>query len=258
MTNKKFCAGLPVVSAEKIGSRYTLLKLSVAGAGVEMHPGQFVEVRAEGSQEAYLRRPISINMWDEERGEMWLLVAAVGPGTERICSAGPGDTLDCVFPLGNSFSVPQSGSRVLLVGGGVGVAPLLFHGKRLALAGCEPVFLLGAKTVGDIAEMDEFRRIGRVEVTTEDGSAGERGFVTGHSVLQEKFDMVCTCGPGPMMKAVDAYAHKAGIPCEASLENMMACGLGACLCCVEKTTEGNVCVCTEGPVFNTERLLWRQ
>ena len=94
-------------------------------------------------------------------------------------------------------------------------------------------------------------------ITTEDGSAGEKGFVTNHSVLsKEHFDRISTCGPKPMMKAVALYAQKASIPCEASLENMMACGVGACLCCVEKTIEGNLCVCKEGPVFDTQKLMW--
>ena len=94
-------------------------------------------------------------------------------------------------------------------------------------------------------------------VTTEDGSQGEKGFVTNHSILSnEHFDFIATCGPKPMMMAVAKYAHKAGIECEVSLENMMACGLGACLCCVEKTNEGNLCVCKEGPVFNIKQLLW--
>ena len=154
--------------------------------------------------------------------------------------------------------MPSSASeRVLLVGGGVGVAPLLYMGAEMRRCGCEPTFLLGARRSADLLLLDHFRRYGRVFVTTEDGSAGERGFVTNHSVLQsEHFDRIQTCGPKPMMVAVARYAAAAGIDCEASLENMMACGVGACLCCVEKTTEGNLCVCKEGPVFNINKLLW--
>lgn len=146
----------------------------------------------------------------------------------------------------------------MLVGGGVGVAPLLYLGSELRQCGVEPTFLLGARSVSDLLLVDEFRKYGRVLITTEDGSAGERGFVTQHKVLgQECFDGIYTCGPTPMMKAVAAYARKTDTPCEVSLENMMACGLGACLCCVEKTTEGNLCVCKDGPVFNINRLLWQ-
>ena len=108
----------------------------------------------------------------------------------------------------------------------------------------------------DLLELNLFNKYGRVCVTTEDGTMGEKGFVTNHSVLSESFDQIFTCGPTPMMKAVARYAKEKGISCEASLENMMACGLGACLCCVEKTTEGNLCVCKDGPVFDVQRLLW--
>ena len=106
--------------------------------------------------------------------------------------------------------------------------------------------------------IDEFEKYGRVCLTTEDGTAGERGFVTNHSVLDEiRFDRIATCGPKPMMVAVAKYAKARGIECEVSLENKMACGVGACLCCVEKTADGNVCVCKEGPVININKLLWQ-
>jgi len=105
--------------------------------------------------------------------------------------------------------------------------------------------------------MDLFKQYGELFVTTEDGSFGEKGFVTQHSLLNKAdFSRISVCGPKPMMVAVAKYAMHVGIECEVSLENMMACGLGACLCCVEKTTRGNVCVCTEGPVFNIRQLTW--
>jgi dihydroorotate dehydrogenase electron transfer subunit len=169
-----------------------------------------------------------------------------------------GDTLNCVLPLGNGFTMPAAkDEKVLLVGGGVGVAPMLYLGSALHAQGIQPTFLLGGRTAQDLLELDIFNRYGRVCVTTEDGSLGEKGFVTNHSVLNEHFDRICTCGPTPMMKAVAHYAKEHDITCEVSLENLMACGLGACLCCVEKTTEGNLCVCKEGPVFNIHRLLWK-
>jgi dihydroorotate dehydrogenase electron transfer subunit len=148
--------------------------------------------------------------------------------------------------------------RILLVGGGVGVAPLLYQGAVLQQLGADVTFLLGARSSADLLMLDMFSRYGRVLVTTEDGSAGECGFVTQHSVLQEEhFDLIQSCGPTPMMKAVARFAHQSGVSCEVSLENMMACGLGACLCCVEKTTEGHLCVCKDGPVFNINKLLWQ-
>ena len=255
---KKHCLDLTVNAVERLNERYALLRLTDNKPLPEMLPGQFVEVRVDGSSTTFLRRPISINFVDRERNELWLLVAMVGDGTRRLAELKTGEKLNCVLPLGRGFSLPKSPEqRFLLVGGGVGVAPLLELGRAMREMGCEPTFLLGAKTEADLLEIDEFKKYGRVCVTTEDGSAGERGFVTDHSLLRdEHFDQICCCGPLPMMKAVAAFANRVGTPCEVSLENMMACGVGACLCCVEKTTKGNVCVCTEGPVFDTKELLW--
>ena len=263
---KKYLLDLTVRSVERIHERYVLMKLTDETPLPEMLPGQFVEIRVDGSPTTFLRRPISINFVDTEANELWLLVAAVGDGTRRLAEMKAGDKLNCLLPLGNGFTMPQkSDEKILLVGGGVGVAPLLYMGAQMAQMGCEPTFLLGARTAKDLLMLDVFRKYGRVCVTTEDGSEGEKGFVTNHSLLQkEQFDKIATCGPTPMMKAVARYAHEKHICCEVSLENLMACGLGACLCCVEKvkadadaSVATNVCVCKEGPVFNINRLLWQ-
>ena len=256
---KKFLLDLKVKSVEQIHQRYVLIKLSDDKPLPEMLPGQFVEIRVDGSPSTFLRRPISINFVETETNELWLLVAAVGDGTRRLAALQPGDVLNCLLPLGHGFTMPASrDQRYLLVGGGVGVAPLLYMGAEMRLQGIEPTFLLGARSAKDLLMLDIFKKFGRVCVTTEDGSEGERGFVTQHSILQkEHFDHIATCGPTPMMKAVARYARQADVECEVSLENLMACGLGACLCCVEKTTEGNLCVCKEGPVFNIRKLLWQ-
>lgn len=255
---KKQIIDLTVRQTVHVHERYVLLKLTHEEPLPKMLPGQFVEVRVDDVPSTFLRRPISIHFVDREKNELWLLVAAVGDGTRRLARLQLGDTLNCVLPLGNGFTMPQSADeRLLLVGGGVGVAPLLYMGAEMQQQGCEPTFLLGARSQKDLLMLDEFRKYGRVLVTTEDGSEGERGFVTNHSILaKEQFTRIATCGPKPMMVAVARMADKLGIACEASLENMMACGVGACLCCVEKTTEGNLCVCKEGPVFDTKRLLW--
>ena len=255
---KKYLSDLTVQSVERIHERYVLIKLTDDKPLPEMLPGQFVEIRVDGSPSTFLRRPISINFVDTEANVLWLLVAVVGDGTRRLAQLQAGEKLNCLLPLGNGFTMPQKKEeRILLVGGGVGVAPLLYMGAQMALKGCEPTFLLGARTAKDLLMLDIFRKYGRVYVTTEDGSEGEKGFVTNHSLLQkEQFDRIATCGPTPMMKAVARYARQANTTCEVSLENLMACGLGACLCCVEKTTEGNLCVCKDGPVFDTKRLLW--
>lgn len=256
---KKFILDLTVNSVEALSDKHLLIKLTDDKPLPEMLPGQFVEVRVDNSPSTFLRRPISINNVDHDRNELWLLVAAVGDGTRQLQKLQKGDRLNCMLPLGNSFTMPtDSTQKVLLVGGGVGVAPLLYFGKRIKAMGGEPTFLLGARSAKDVLERELFEQVGRVFITTEDGSEGEKGFVTNHSVLaQEHFDRISTCGPKPMMMAVARYAFKNDIECEVSLENKMACGVGACLCCVEKTVEGNKCVCKEGPVMNIKKLTWQ-
>ncbi len=280
---KKYILDLTVVSLERVHERYVLIKLSDKEPLPPMLPGQFVEVRVDGSPSTFLRRPISICYIDQKVNELWLLVACVGDGTKALAKLKAGDKLNCVLPLGNGFTIQSLtpargvGGEALLVGGGVGVAPLLYLGATLKAQGIEPTFLLGARSAKDLLLLQEFEKYGRVLVTTEDGSMGEKGFVTNHSVLQnEQFDLIQVCGPTPMMKAVARYAREKGIKCEVSLENLMACGLGACLCCVEKvrvdgdapttvtksdgetpiTVTTNVCVCKEGPVFPISRLMW--
>lgn len=259
MSLKKHIIDLRVVSREVLGDRFVLLKCTNPVAPLPpMMPGQFAQLRVDGSKETFLRRPISINYVDTRTNQIWFLIQLVGNGSRALGRLAEGDTLNALLPLGNGFSMPvSSGQRHLLVGGGVGTAPLLYMGAQMNLMGMRPTFLLGARTKDMLLQQDDFERVGEVYVTTEDGSAGETGFVTQHSILHDrKFDRISVCGPSPMMKAVARYARQNGIPCEVSLENMMACGLGACLCCVEKTVRGNVCVCTEGPVFDIKELTW--
>ena len=276
---KKYVLNLRVSSLERIHERYVLLKLTDEQPLPQMLPGQFVEVRVDGSPTTFLRRPISIHYVDRVKNELWLLVAVVGDGTRRLAQLQVGDLLNCMLPLGKGFFIPKPrekeaeafvqpvGDKYLLVGGGVGVAPLLYQGAVLKnVCGADVTFLLGARTAKDLLMMEEFHKYGRVCVTTEDGSEGERGFVTNHSLLrEERFDMIQCCGPTPMMRAVVTYATQTDQACQVSLENMMACGLGACLCCVEKVRHReedgtvalrNVCVCKDGPVFDKEELTW--
>ncbi len=256
---RKYGYDLVVKGVEHLSAKHVLIRLSHDEPLPEMVPGQFVEVSMEGVDGVLLRRPISINFVDREHNELWLMVAMVGRGTQYLGQLQQGDTVNCILPLGHGFTMPADGSeRLLLVGGGVGVAPLLYMGAEMQRQGCEPTFLLGARSKADLLELEHFRRYGRVCITTEDGSEGERGFVTNHSLLnKETFDRIAVCGPKPMMMAVARYAAKANVECEVSLENRMACGLGACLCCVEKTVRGNRCVCKDGPVFNVKQLLWQ-
>lgn len=242
---------------DKLDERHILLKLKPAnGIMPAMKPGQFVQVKSPAPNDTFLRLPISINYVDND--QLWLMIQTIGEGTKALAFLRKGDNINLVLPLGNGFSTDKATGKILLVGGGVGVAPLLWTGKILADNGTSPTFLLGGRNADGILLKDKFQQIGRTFVTTEDGSLGEKGFVTQHSLLKdETFDYIMTCGPKPMMMAVARYATQTHTECEVSLENMMACGIGACLCCVEKTVRGNVCVCKEGPIFNIKQLTWQ-
>ena len=141
---KKFILDLKVRAVEQLSPKHVLIRLTDEAPLPEMLPGQFVEVRVDGSPTTFLRRPISINFVDRKHNELWLMVAMVGEGTRQLGHLQAGDVLNCVLPLGNSFTMPATASeRVLLIGGGVGVAPMLCFGAALHEMGCEPTFLLG-------------------------------------------------------------------------------------------------------------------
>lgn len=255
---KKYILDLVVTGNIRLHTNYVLLKMTHALPLPDMKPGQFAEIRVDGSPSTFLRRPISINYVDRERNEVWFLIQLVGEGTRRLAEAKAGENINVVLPLGNGFTMPDASSsdKFLLVGGGVGTAPMLYLGEQMFREGIRPTFLLGARSDKDLLQLDMFARYGEVYTTTEDGSRGEKGYVTQHSILDKiSFDRIYTCGPKPMMMAVARFARSRGVECEVSLENKMACGVGACLCCVENTTEGHLCVCKEGPVFNINKLL---
>jgi dihydroorotate dehydrogenase electron transfer subunit len=256
---KKFMLDLVVKSNVALNNQYSLLILTSHSKLPEMLPGQFVEVRVDNSPNTFLRRPISINYVDYKLNELWLLIQIVGEGTRKMCELKTGDNINLLVPLGNSFSLPNlKTSKLLLIGGGVGIAPLLFMGSYLKEMGFSCNFLLGGRSEENLLQLSDFEKFGTVYTTTEDGTHGERGYVTQHSVLSSSnFDLIYTCGPTPMMKAVASYAYKNNIECEVSLENTMACGIGTCLCCVTDSINGHVCVCTEGPVFNIKKLKWQ-
>lgn len=254
--SKKQVLNFKLTSLAHLGSNNYLLRC-IPPISTEMPlmlPGQFVEIKVP-HQGVLLRRPISV--CNVEDGELWILVAKVGLGTQSLSEMRLGDELDIMLPLGNSFSL-EGVQRPLLVGGGVGIAPMLYLAKQFAQEGIRPDILLGGRSHAHLALLDEFDRYGAVHLTTDDGSMGLKGLVVDHEILsQSTHERIYTCGPKPMMMAVARLAAERGIECEVSLENTMACGIGACLCCVEDLHEqGNVCVCTEGPVFNAKQLKW--
>lgn len=257
--SKKFVQDFQVIENTALNSTNYLIKLKAAQKLPTIKPGQFVNIDIKNSTEIFLRRPFSIYEVDELNNTISLIVKILGRGSKKLTEIAEGEKLSIVFPLGNGFTLPQSDDRILLVGGGSGVAPMLFLSKASELIKNKVDILLGAKTVEDHINVENYKEYGNFYFATEDGSFGEKGFVTQHSAFKNNlgnYNKIYACGPDAMMKAIAKEAKMAGVFCEVSLENLMACGFGVCLCCIEPTVRGNLCVCTDGPVFNINDLKW--
>jgi dihydroorotate dehydrogenase electron transfer subunit len=248
---------LKIIANRRLNNDYFVLELSGNDKLPDLKPGQFAQVKVNGSPETFLRRPFSMHDVDYESNTIKILIQIAGKGTETLSKLRNGDLLNLIYPLGNSFSLPMENEKILLVGGGCGIAPLLFLGKYLKSNGYIPDILLGFRNSERIIEIEEYSETGKVFLTTEDGSQGEKGNVTNHSIfLTGKYTRIYCCGPDSMMKAIAGYCRINGIACEVSLENLMGCGIGVCLCCIIDTLKGNLCTCVDGPVFNINELKW--
>ena len=259
MDKRKYVRDFTVRKNLTLNERHFILDLLAPEPLPEILPGQFVDILIENSPSTFLRRPFSIYSVMKDENVIRLLVQIRGEGTRKLGHLRENDKVNLIYPLGKPFSIPED-ENVLLVAGGVGTAPLMFLSQHLNRLGMRPDILIGSRTRGDLFEMDLFRNQCRnVFVTTEDGSEGEKGFVTQHSLFRTDpfgYKRIYCCGPDPMMHAVAKLAEKSGTICEVSLENFMACGFGVCLCCITPTINGNQRSCIEGPVFNTKVLKW--
>ena len=212
--------------------------------------GEFVQFAVDGK---FLRRPISVHDVDWET--LTVIYKVVGEGTAAMAAMLPGDKLKALTGLGNSFDIDACQSKALLLGGGVGSAPLYQLAKELCSQNKAVTVVLGFNNASEVMLVDEFEGLGaKVYIATMDGSAGTKGFVT--DVLRLKnisYDYFYACGPMPMLKAVCAAVH---CPGEVSLEERMGCGAGFCYCCSIQTVNGPRRVCKDGPVFKKEDLIW--
>lgn len=257
---KKTVQNLQVISNKRLNRDQAVLELKSSVPLADIEPGQFGNILVDKSSNIFLRRPFSIYQVNYDTNTLSFLIKGIGEGTNTLLDAKTGDMLSVIFPLGNGFNSPAGKSRVLLVGGGVGVAALMILAEKLKNEGHQVEILLGARSSSDLVELDSFARFGNVHTTTEDGTMGTKGFVTDHNLFKDELitiDKIFTCGPDPMMKAVARIASQYSISCEVSLENTMACGYGVCLCCVTETVSGHLCVCTDGPVFDIKQLKWQ-
>ena len=252
---KKYCLDLTVKSVEHINDKYVLLKLTDENPLPEMIPGQFVEIQVDGSKTTFLRRPISINDVDREDNTLHLLIACIGDGTRQLGTLTVGAKVNIVLPLGNGFTMPASPEKKhLLVGGGVGVAPLLPIVKAMHNAGNKVIVVLAARTKDLIILEDEMRaNSDEIIIMTDDGSYGQKGVITvgvEQVIQREKVDKVVCIGPTIMMKFVSLLTQKYNVSTVVSLNTIMVDGTGMCGACRVTVGGKTRFVCVDGPEFD--------
>lgn len=254
MSMKKIRAS--VVSQTQIGSDVFDMVLNVGDVAIMAVPGQFISMYSNDKSKL-LPRPISICGIDGEAGTLRVVYRAVGEGTKEFSQMKPGDTLDVIGPLGNGFT--KKAKKALLFGGGIGIPPMLELAKQLS---CEKTVVLGYRD--EIFLADEFERVAPTVIASEDGKTGIKGNVL--DAVRElglEADVIYACGPMPMLKAIKAWAEEQGIEAQISLEERMACGIGACLACVCQSKEvdhhtyvHNKRICKDGPVFDAKEVVF--
>jgi dihydroorotate dehydrogenase electron transfer subunit len=248
-----------VAANDRLAEGVGLMVLRAPRVAAAVQPGQFVHLRLDTHSETILRRPFSVHRAHGEHIE--LLYQVLGAGTLLMAEKRPGDaSMDVVGPLGHGWVIPDGITHALLVAGGLGAAPLGMLAERLAERGVAVSVAQGAPTADRLVAHDLFERVARVvHVATDDGSAGERGFVTlpvAELLAAERFDVAYTCGPEAMQRVVAGMLAVSGVSCQVSLERLMACGIGACLSCVVSTASGLKRACIDGPVFDAEEVVW--
>ena len=244
-----------VLRQKAVASDIRRLTVALPKEGPRPHAGQFYMLRCWGAAETpVLSRPISVHDVDEREGTLTFLYQIKGEGTQKLAHLAWGQTLTLTGPCGNGFDVAAAAAagRVAVVGGGIGVAPLLLLCRELAAAGCKPELYAGFRDAPYALE-DFLPYCAAISVATDSGAVGYHGLVTG-ILHPEEFDLVLTCGPNVMMQGVYHLCAEKGVPCLASLERKMACGLGACLGCTCHTKVGPKTVCQDGPVFPAQEV----
>ena len=248
-----------IISQEMISPDIYSMWLSAKEIAEQAAPGQFISLYCEDSGRI-LPRPISICEIDKEKGALRIVYRIAGKGTAEFSQKKAGDTIEILGPLGNGFPMEETeGKRVFLMGGGIGIPPMLETAKE---AKGEVTVIAGYRDK-NIFLQDEFEKAGKFVVATEDGSLGTKGNVM--DAIRENHleaDLIFACGPAPMLRAIKAYAQEQDIPCYISMEERMACGIGACLACVcqSKEIDGhshvhNKRICKDGPVFDREEVI---
>ena len=255
MNNKIILAKLKVVNNEQINSSHFRLYLTMPDDCPPITPGQFAEIYVPPTLNSFLRIPLSIHFISDKKNEIQFLIQLKGEGTKYLKTLKKNDFVDIIMPLGKGFSIPRQ-RKLALIAGGCGVAPLLFLSDKLYEHGNELEIYLGFRNHNQVMLINEFKKYGKLVIATDDGSMGEKGVIT--QVFErhlDDFDFIYACGPTSMLQSLMYLSEKYNIKCEISLETLMACGLGACLCCAVPTKKGNMRACVDGPVFDTKDLI---
>lgn len=252
-----------LIRFEQLSQNNIRLTLQSENIAKIARPGQFVMIRTATGKDPILRRPFSIHQTSTS-GRIQIYFKITGRGTGLLAHCREGETLNIFGPLGHGYDIHKD-RPACIVGGGLGIAPMLFLAKRISRLKTDTtadVILFGGKTIQEVEPLvQDFEQIGiRLITATDDGTYGQKGFVTDliqNIDLPEK-SVIYACGPDPMMKQLHLYCQSRGYECQVSVESVMACGMGACLGCNIPATNGHyVHVCYEGPVFNAEELVWK-
>ena len=247
-----------VVANEKICPKFYRLCLDAKPITKTIQPGQFIHIKVSDTFVPFFRRPFSVY---RAKKYVEILYEAIGVGTKTLSTRKAGEYLDILGPLGNQFNMPPKGTKqIVMIGGGIGVAPFLILSDALAKKNYELILLYGGRSGGHVYDMKEFKKNGcKVYVATDDGSVGVHGRVSelfSKIKTDSRTTILYTCGPHAMMHAVQKFAMKHKLYCEASCEEIMACALGACLGCSIRTTKGYKTTCYDGPVFNIKEVIF--
>jgi dihydroorotate dehydrogenase electron transfer subunit len=263
---KKFSQKFKISFNKNLGGAFFKLTIEAPQFAKIALPGQFANIKVSDNYEPFLRRPLSVHATDKGRVEFLYQVA--GEATKILSQKKPGEFLDLIGPLGNGFKINNKTKANILVAGGMGVAPLLFLAQKLvhspwSIDHRHIFVLIGAKTKNQILCKKEFKNFGcEVKIATDDASCGFKGYVSDllKKVLQDTGDkkqtMIYACGPRPMLKEVASISKKYKIPAQISLEEHMACGIGACFGCAVSTRQGYKRACKDGPVFSAEEIIY--
>ena len=259
---------VPLVSRDLLGGAFVRLTFRHPEVAKEARAGQFVMIKAGTSAEPPLRRPFSILTVDPAQETFSLFLKAVGRGSQALFDMAPGQIAQCLGPLGRPFSPPPAGHEALLVAGGYGIAPFRIFSEELVRQGSRAHIFYGGRSAGDLPMRDAFADLGvPVTLTTDDGSVGTPGRVTGpvekYAETVGDRAVLYACGPDAMLHAVAGIAERRSLPAQLSLDPWMGCGVGTCLGCVVKVQREdearpkNRCACTEGPVFDFAEIVWK-